>query len=306
MNDILNCACAPGCRLIAVRSNAIQEMARSFSRINRLSRLETLNFTFYPINDNSDRGSRHALQLSIFDALATSFRDRVPSRLMSLSLHNLRILDLPSSQLPFQNLYKTLRCFQLSIVFDISRDNPMDPDRVTHSYFWGTLCPRMLLAPMQNALTEITLHSDYYIGTSSQLSLAGLHFPHLHELSLRNLVLEHSIGVEPFILRHATSLAKLELLTCKLPIYNGVPWILFPPPSDPCWDTIWDRFATELTTLVSLHVDDPACSYVSIGFERFFYHLDMYRESRDATDFVALQRFQSVVTARSEEMHGES
>ena len=74
----------------------------------------------------------------------------------------------------------------------------MDPSRMTHSYFWGTLCPRMLLAPMQNALTELTLHSEAYIGIPSRLSLAGLHFPHLHALSLRNLVFEPSIGVEPF------------------------------------------------------------------------------------------------------------
>ena len=302
INAILNCACAPRCRLIAVRSNALQELARSFSRIHRLSRLEIINFTFYPIDASSDRGSRHALQLSIFDALVTNFRDRVPSKLTSLSLHNLRTLDHPFESHSFQDLLKTLRCFQLSVLFDLSPRDSTFTSRWSHSHFWGTICPRMVLAPMQHALTELTLHSDAYVGT---LSLAGLHFPHLHTLSLRNHVFEPSIGVEPFILRHATSLAKLELLTCKLPTYTGVPWVLSPLPLDPCWDSIWDRFATELTALVSLHVDESECSYVSIGLERFFYS-DRDRELQHSTDFAALKRFQSVVTARSEEMRGES
>jgi hypothetical protein len=296
--------------VIAVRSNAIQELARTFSRIHRLSRLETINLTFYPINDNranSDRGSRLALQLSILGALVTSFRDQVPSKLTSLFLHNLRTLDLPPFESPsFQNLLKTLRRFQLSVLFDISPDDRTLPSRWSH--FWGTLCPRMVLAPMQHALTELTLHSDAYVGASSELSLAGLYFPHLHALSLRNLVFQPSIGVEPFILRHATTLAKLELLTCKLPAYTGIlltPWPPPPPPSGPCWDSIWDRFAAELTALVALHVEDPECSYVSAALGLFFY-IDSYRESRDATDAVALERFHAVVASRSEEACGES
>ena len=308
INDILNCACASRSRLIAVRSNAIQELARSFSRINRLSHLETINFTFYPINArHSDRGSRHALQLSIFDALVTSFRDRGPSKLTSLSLHNLRTLDHPFESPSFQNILKTLRYFQLSVLYDISRDEwLMIPSR--WSRFWGNLCPRMVLAPMQHALRELTLHSDAFVGASSGLSLAGLHFPHLHALSLRNLVFDPSIGVQPFILLHSTSLAKLELLTCKLPttgILFAPSWDPSPPSFMPFWDRIWDQFATELTALVALHIDDTECSYVDIGLGRL-YNLDSDRKAQDATDFAALKRFHSVVTARSEEMRGES
>ena len=154
---------------------------------------------------------------------------------------------------------------------------------------------------MQRALTELTLHSDYYVGASSGMTFTGLHFPYLHALSLRNLVFEPSVGVEPFILRHATSLTKLELLTCKLPTYTGVTWIPSPPPSDPCWANIWDRFVTELTSLVSLHVDDSERSYVLAGLGLFLY-LDSDRESQDATDVVALERFHAVVAARLEEV----
>ncbi|KAI9433405.1 hypothetical protein H4582DRAFT_2061035 [Lactarius indigo] len=59
----------------------------------------------------------------------------------------------------------------------------------------------------QNTLTELTLHSNTPVGTSSGLSLARLHFPLLYALSLCGLVFQQSIGVYPFFLRHAATLA---------------------------------------------------------------------------------------------------
>jgi hypothetical protein len=299
--------------LIAVRSDTIQELAKSFSRIHRLFCLETIDLTFYHINDNrvtvhAEKADRLALQMPILYALTTSFRDCIPSKLTSLSLHNLSTsVSFPFEYSTFQNLLKTLQRLQLSVLFDLSLDDRTLP-YYSWPHFWGTLCPHIILALTQPTLTELTLHSDVYFGASSKLSLASLYFPHLHALSLRNLVFQPSIGVEPFILRHATSLAKLELLTCKLPAYTGVPlapWDPSPPPSGPCWDSIWDKFAAELTALVSLHVDDLECSYVSVGLSLLFY-LDSDRESRDATDVAALERFHAAVAARSKEMRGES
>ena len=127
-------------------------------------------------------------------------------------------------------------------------------------------------------------------------------------LSLHNVFLQPSVGVEAFILRHAASLARLELLECKLPAYDTHPLPPFnfdppPPLSHYCWDNIWDRFAAELTALVALNIKDPNCSYVS-SFFMFVPFLDSARQSRDAIDFAALERFRAVVAARSEEMRG--
>lgn len=169
----------------------------------------------------------------------------------------------------------------------------------------------MILGPAQHSLTDLTLHCDTLVGDSSGLSLAGLHFPRLTTLSMRNFVLQLSVGVEPFILRHAATLARLQLLTCKLPTYADllpVPWEWeweLPPQTSICWDSIWDRFAAELTSLVSLHVDHAECSYVSTYFLLSFFS-DSGNQPRDAADMAALQRFQAVVAARSEEMSGES
>ena len=267
---------------------------------------------FYPLKDNranSDNGGQLALQASILGALATSFKVRVPPKLRSLSLHNLRTSDLPVFESPpFQNFLTNLRRLQLSVLFDFEPDDRTFTSRCYH--FWGTLLPRMIFAPAQHAVTDLTLHSDVSFGRSSGLSLNGLHFPHMYALSLRNLVMETSVGIEPFILRHAASLTRLELVACMLPTYPNplpIPWALpFPPPSSArCWDSIWDHFAVELTSLVALHVHDPECSYVFAWFGLSFFR-DSARESREATDVAALQRFRAVVATRSEEMRVES
>ena len=308
-------------RATLVRTNARHELASLFSRIHQLPRLEAINFTFYPIYGRRIKfadGGRRALQLSILGALAASFRVHVPSRLTSLSLHNLRPSDLsPLESPPFQNFLTTLQRLHLSVLFDSS--DPMFETGIRH--FWGTIFPRIVLTPMQHTLTELTLHSDSLFGASSGLSLAGLHFPHLCALSLRNLVFEPSIGVESFILQHAATLARLELLACKLLAHPDIPQTpLTPLPphpstvlapdkesrSGPGWDSIWDRFAAELTALVTLHVDEPMCSsYISCCLDLSFW-TDYARELRDATDVAALQRFHAIVAARSEEMRGES
>ncbi|KAN0138068.1 hypothetical protein V8E53_003957 [Lactarius tabidus] len=294
-----------------VRSNAIRELKSSFSHIHQLPRLKAINLTFYPkCGDeiNSDSGGRLALQASILSALAASFRVRVPSTLTSLSLDNLRTFGLlPFDQPPFQNLLTTLQRLQLTVLFEHSPQNFTSSSPWRH--FWSTFCSRTILGPAQQSLTELTLHCDTFVGDSSGLSLAGLHFPRLTALSLRNFILQLSVGVEPFILRHAATLSRLELLTCKLPTYADplpFPWEWeLPSRSSGCWHSIWDRFAAELTALVALHVENAECSYVSAYFLLSFFS-DSGNPPRDATDMAALQHFHAVVAARSEEMNRET
>lgn len=295
---------------MSVRANAIRELANSFSRIHRLPHIEIINLTFYPIHDNRvpiysnplsvfdnrvdfDDGSRLAVQASILEALAASCKVRVPSKLLSLELHNLHTSDLSSLETAqFQKFLTCLRRLQLTV---------LQPTSYGRKYnFWSTFSP-IILNPTQQFLTELILHSSVCIWPSSGFSLTGLHFPHLTALSVRNLIFVPSVGVEPFILRHASTLARLELLACKPPAYRELPPFEWSPPSsDYCWDTIWDRFAMELTALVTLNVDELDCPYVG-----FFYRFNLSDEaikSHNAADDAALQRFHVVVTARSEEM----
>jgi len=293
---------------MSVRTSAIHELASSFSRIHLLPRLASINLTFYGKWHNPDSKGSLVLQASILDALVASFGVRAPSKLTSLSLHNLCSSVFSSPALdssPFQTVLMTLRRF----------------------HFWGTLFTCIVLAPMQASLTELTLHSDAYVGASSGLSFRELHFPHLCALSLRNLIFDRSIGAEDFILRHAVTLARLELLMCKL--LNDADSSHSTSPSSSTtskadeessdgpsgWDRIWDRFEAELTALVVLHVDerrrDPwgnatlECRYVDPGPCVSFWEADA-PEPRNVADAEALRRFRMTVAARTEEARGTS
>ncbi|KAH8997858.1 hypothetical protein EDB86DRAFT_2913675 [Lactarius hatsudake] len=171
----------------------------------------------------------------------------------------------------------------------------------------------MILALTQQTLTELTPRSDAPVGASSGLPLAGLYFPLLCALSVRGLVFELSVEVKPFVLRHATTLAQLEVFACKLPAPTNLPFSnsrsistalardkgLSSGPGG--WDRIWDRFAAELTALVTLDVDTE-CRYI----EPTSLWEVLVPESRYTADAAALRRFHMTVAARLMEMREES
>ena len=307
-------------------TSTIRELTRLFSRVHQLPRLETIDLIFYEWWSDPDGEVRLPLQESILGALVTSFSIRASPTLISLSLHNLYPSALSSlDSPPFQTVLKTLRHLQLFMTLNGTWRTNQSIDHWCN--FWGTLCPRIFLGPTQHTLTELTLHSNTYVGASSGLSLHELHFPHLCALSLRNLVFDRSVGAEYFVLRHTSTLARLELLFCKLPIdrHQQQPPILIPSsstilPGDDesgsgldCWYGIWDRFAAELTALVVLHVEErrriPSlrleCPYVKPGPSVSYCEIDV-PELRKVTDAEALRRFQTTVAARSEEMRRKS
>jgi hypothetical protein len=207
-------------RVVSASTDDINELASSFSRIHQLPRLKTISLRFNPFYDKQmnygdDRLDGLSLQASILGSLADSFSVRAPSELTSLSLLNLRASDLhPLETLPLQAILPTLRRLQLSAVFDSAPDPDTFHGRWRH--FWGTLSPRMVPIQTQVFLTELTLHSDAFVGSMDGLSLHELYFPRLSVLSLRNIVFKPIRGEEVFILRHAATLTRLELLTCKV------------------------------------------------------------------------------------------
>ncbi|KAH9032745.1 hypothetical protein EDB85DRAFT_1953830 [Lactarius pseudohatsudake] len=290
-----------------VRTSAAFELTRSFCLVNQLPQLEAVDLKFYSQYGNRlDSGGGDCLspQACILTALAASFSLRAPPNLTSLSLYNLRISNLfPLDYLPFQTVLKTLRHLRLSVTVKAT-------DTLMWSHFWGAFCPRTILAQTQPALTELTLHNDSHVGASSGLSFAGLHFPHLCVLSLGKLVFEPSVGVEPFILRHAATLARLKLIACRLPVDPGD---LEPHPGPGGWDLIWDCFAAELTALVALHVSrlgwDPlglVYRYVFPNPTRMAFLESDALKWRIPADVAALQCFHATVAARSEEARGAS
>lgn len=274
--------------MILVRKNAINELASVFSCIHQLPHLEILNLTFNPAYDDcgvdSDDKGRVSLQMSTLFALNTSFTFRVAPKLTSLSLHNLRIWRLFLLESYFRSFFTTLRRLQLSVLADVAPVPSCFPFQWYK--FWAAL-PRKILVPAQHTLTELTLHSESYIDDSSEMSFGGLHFPHLFALSLCKFVFTLHIGVAPFILRHAATLAQFELLSCRLSTTGGVPYSSTNSALQ-SWAHTWVRFEAELTNLVVLRVDSPNYRYFS-------------NPSELRKDAAALQRFQTTVAARSSE-----
>ncbi|KAH9059849.1 hypothetical protein EDB87DRAFT_1619816 [Lactarius vividus] len=294
-----------GRSLMHVRDGTIDELANSFSRVHQLPRLETINLTFYPRHGNRLHRDCLALQSSVLSALVSSFGVYAPN-LKSLSLHNLRTSHLSPLESPsFQTVLTTLQHFQL---FD-----PLSPSTVddSWSHFWGTFRPRMLI-PMQQSLTELTVHSSVHVGAFAGLSFDGLHFPRLWALSLGRVVFDTSVDAQNFILRHAATITRLELLMCRLPISpDALTLAQNKLGSEPdSWGCIWDCFAVKLTALVSLCVDECYDGY-SPDFRYDFHRLwslinwdtDTFTPC-DATDAAALRRFHMTVNARSEEVCG--
>ena len=139
--------------------------------------------------------ARLSLQSSILSALVASFNVRVPSRLTSLSLHNLRTSDPHHLEtLSMQTILTTFQRLQLSAVFA----SYPDPSTVFNRWhgFWGTRWLQMIPVQSQLILTELTLHSDVPVGTDSGLSLSELHLSCLSMLSLRNTVFSTTSPVQ--------------------------------------------------------------------------------------------------------------
>jgi hypothetical protein len=258
---------------------------------------------------NSDRRSCPSLQAPILAALAASFSVRAPSELTSLSLENLLVsnftpLDSSDSSPLLTLLMPALRRFHLSVCNNIVTDD------VRWRNFWSTFFSRIIPAPVQHSLTDLEMRSNIAIGSSSGLSFAGLYFPHLSALSLYNFFWEPYLAIEPFVLRHATTLAQLKLIFCCLPVTRLR--LLSPSPStalteaeelSTSWEHIWDRFALELTALVALHTD---IIFYAIYVPDRYIRGTVVGKTRKEADGAALLRFHTTVAARSEEMRRKS
>ncbi|KAH9016672.1 hypothetical protein EDB83DRAFT_2528792 [Lactarius deliciosus] len=280
----------------------VDELASLFSRVHQLPLLETINLTFYPgygAQFGSDSGTLAlqslALQACILGALAASFGIRVPPKLTSLSLHNLRIWELSPLESPsFQTALTTLRCFQLSLLLD---DPPGSEIYDPWCNLWGTLCSCMVLTPMQHSLTELTLHSNAHVNASSGLSFAALHFPRLCTLSLKRLVFEPSFPIDTSIY-FTPSPSSSAALAGDEESGSG--------PDN--WARVWDCFAAKLTALVSPRVDEDSDACGSDFRYEFhdprsaaYWFTDLFT-ARDAADAAGLQRFHETVATQSEEV----
>ncbi|THH16085.1 hypothetical protein EW146_g4498 [Bondarzewia mesenterica] len=108
--------------------------------------------------------------------------------------------------------------------------------------------PPPLSSSLSRDLTSLTLHSDQVVGIIPALSFAGLTFPGLTQLSLKLIFFDERTGTEDFIMRHHSTLTKLELFNCSIfvsDVEQGPARL---------WSQVWSHFANGLDELVYLHV----------------------------------------------------
>ncbi|KAI0259354.1 hypothetical protein BC834DRAFT_634556 [Gloeopeniophorella convolvens] len=294
-----------GKKLTYVRTSTIDALYDAFSAIYNLPLLETVSLTFfqsYGYWRGSDIPGHRKLQASVLDALALSFTRSQPN-LKSLHLHNLHITHLgPLASPAIRTVLEHLSDLRISLLFDDTTDGSAFPAHWEH--FWGTTLPERILTPTQSALISLTLHSDAHVGGDARLALADMRFAHLNALSLRRVVFDARTGAEVFILAHAQTLMRLELIGCKLPApaYGSAHL-------PRAWADVWDKFEIELVGLRELRVDQrrsdrwgfngPERRYVRAGPQMTFVEAEIGAES-DAADAASLKRLHAAVAARVE------
>ncbi|KAF7305314.1 hypothetical protein HMN09_00783000 [Mycena chlorophos] len=160
----------------------------------------------------------YLVQLRLFQALASNLNP-LP-KLVSLTLVNVIGADHEIYKDPrFFDVFRSLEHLEISVLYGIGSS------AVTHtSYyiedpikrFWKDVVRVLSNAP---GLTSLVLRSDHPVGSDPPIPLGDIHFPRLQSLVLQMFSFipkdPHS-DVLPFILRHASTLTRLELRDCAV------------------------------------------------------------------------------------------
>ncbi|OJA16687.1 hypothetical protein AZE42_06972 [Rhizopogon vesiculosus] len=121
-----------------------------------------------------------------------------------------------------------------------------------------------LLPPSNSTLKSLVLRSPQGPYHSLTTRLSSLHYPSLESLVLENIVFDQTPsadGVEDFILRHKDTLQRLELRSCACHIPGSSTDVRR-------WSFIWQRWASELTGLRELVVNNDSHGYVLFDADR--------------------------------------
>ncbi|KAJ7591644.1 hypothetical protein C8J56DRAFT_936078 [Mycena floridula] len=175
----------------------------------------------------------------------------------SLSLNKLSLLNLLPCFCPdlyFEPFFHAFICIPQHLEISVIWKENIDPqyrewmiddivygDRLTH--FWKTNILGNVLEQNQQ-LQSLNLTSPELV----RLSWDNITFPHLTDLSLTMMRLGCKGTAEDFILRHKSTLRRLQLTKCG--IYHT--------PADPpprFWSDVWEGLAEEMNQLVCLTAD---------------------------------------------------
>ncbi|KAI0051318.1 hypothetical protein FA95DRAFT_1676036 [Auriscalpium vulgare] len=230
--------------------------------LRQLPRLHTVVLSLFTADDEVH--TFFFRQMVVLGALATLPATSATRARLEQATHDSVLADPAAARPEFALALEALGAVpHLRIATETWFGNTDAPDELIA--FWGvTVSFALLWAPGLAAnLSALTLHSDKDVGVHTALSLEGLLFPNLGELSLKRVWFHSVIGAEEFIVRHHATLWGLKLFGCKVPVdfadqsYIGVRF----------WRHIWTRFAEELQVLRQLSVNiqrQPAMLYQAV------------------------------------------
>lgn len=150
-----------------------------------------------------------------------------------------------------------------------------------------------LLPSSNSTLKSLVLCSPQGPYHSLTTRLSSFHYPSLESLVLENIVFDHmpsADGVEEFVLRHKDTLHRLELQSCACHIPSS-------STDDRRWSTILQRWATELTSLREIVVNNDGLRYVLLDADRGYIPNGEISTTVFEDDSSSLQMFKDTIAA---------
>ena len=233
-----------------------------------------------------------ARQLKLLDAL---YSTKPPPSLTSLSITNLCLLyRRPDNFRRHPSLGVASRLTDLTINLLSDDEHAKVSGKDDRPIVYG---PRDYLPPSWAPLQSFTLRSPRGLFHTHDICPHGLFYPRLTSLSLQNISLGRpsSAGsMISFITLHKATLQTLEIISCPIIISGDM--LCF-------WSDIWNRFATELTALLTITVAPPqGPTMLDLGYTTFVkdkeFETYLVSPIRVNSDRLALKRFEEVVEVR--------
>ncbi|KAG1744938.1 uncharacterized protein EDB91DRAFT_1121698 [Suillus paluster] len=268
-----------------------EALTEAFCAISALPRLECLVANFWPsFVSQSGKDVRESpfwftnRQLTVTNAI---YHGMNTSRLSSLSLNN--VVMMPASCYDFVSSLTNPPVSHLSFTVVPNAEISAWSGSKDINGSLGALLP-----PSNVILKSLVLRSPQGPYHSLTTQLSSFHYPALESLVLENIVFDQTPsadGIEEFVLRHKSSLRRLELRSCAshvgAPLFDARPW-----------SSIWQRWAAELTGLRELVVDGDS-GYVVLDAEWGYVTYKPVSAMTVESDSSSLQTFQDALIAAS-------
>ncbi|KAG1824740.1 uncharacterized protein BJ212DRAFT_1322158 [Suillus subaureus] len=225
-----------------------EALTEAFCAIDALPRLECVTASFWPsFISQSGKEIRESpfwftnRQLTVTHAIYHAMKT---SRMTSLSLNN--VVMMPPSRYDFVSSLTNSPLSHLSLSVVPNADISAWSGSKDINGSLGALLPLS-----NTTLKSLALRSPQGPYHSLETKLSSFHYPSLESLVLENTIFDQTPspdGVEEFVIRQKSGLRHLELRSCAS-------YVASPSFDARLWSSIWQRWATELTSLRELVVD---------------------------------------------------